>query len=185
MSQYSLYVRPKPSYAWLIETSLTGPCPSLRTSVPGIYAVECAWSKMLRFGVPPAPTTMAPAVGRSDGQQPRRDAAGSSGPARGSEEWSTGAARPWIHVRACATDRAKECRQRAGDSWDVPPGSRAWTGSPLGAGERIIAHRTGGTRARDTLGGWCRTGVYGAGVIDSDGREWFNGCSSFCQSCWW
>jgi hypothetical protein len=35
------------------------------------------------------------------------------------------------------------------------------------------------------LGGWCRTGVYGAGVIDSDGREWFNGCSSFCQSCWW
>jgi len=36
-----------------------------------------------------------------------------------------------------------------------------------------------------TLGGWCRTGVYGAGVIDSDGREWFNGCSSFCQSCWW
>jgi beta-glucosidase-like glycosyl hydrolase len=35
------------------------------------------------------------------------------------------------------------------------------------------------------LGGWCRTRVYGAGVIDSDGREWFNGCSSFCQSCWW
>jgi hypothetical protein len=39
--------------------------------------------------------------------------------------------------------------------------------------------------AMSPLGGWCRTGVYGAGVIDSDGREWFNGCSSFCQSCWW
>jgi len=38
---------------------------------------------------------------------------------------------------------------------------------------------------RRLLGGWCRTGVYGVGVIDSDGREWFNGCSSFCQSCWW
>src|SRR5450759_4771144 len=28
-------------------------------------------------------------------------------------------------------------------------------------------------------------GCLRAGVIDSDGREWFNGCSSFCQSCWW
>jgi hypothetical protein len=29
------------------------------------------------------------------------------------------------------------------------------------------------------LGGWCRTGVYGAGVIDSGGREWFNGWLQF------
>jgi hypothetical protein len=29
------------------------------------------------------------------------------------------------------------------------------------------------------LGGWCRTGVCGAGVIDSGGREWFNGWRSF------
>ena len=48
-----------------------------------------------------------------------------------------------------------------------------------------VAAMAGKVAARNALGGWCRTGVYGAGVIDSDGREWFNGCSSFCQSCWW
>jgi hypothetical protein len=31
------------------------------------------------------------------------------------------------------------------------------------------------------IGGWCRTGVYGAGVIDSGGREWFNGRSPFAN----
>jgi hypothetical protein len=32
---------------------------------------------------------------------------------------------------------------------------------------------------RPGLGGWCRTGVYGAGVINSGGREWFNGWLQF------
>ena len=56
---------------------------------------------------------------------------------------------------------------------------------------RVAARSSGGTypTTRELeqagLGGWCRTGVYGAGVIDSGGREWFNGCSPFCQSCWW
>jgi hypothetical protein len=45
---------------------------------------------------------------------------------------------------------------------------------PLGA--RAIGP---GASERTDLGGWCRTGVYGAGVIDSGGREWFNGWPRF------
>src|SRR5450759_3824128 len=54
----------------------------------------------------------------------------------------------------------------------------AWTMTKVQkvTGGRVI--QTLDAWLRVTLGGWCRTGVYGAGVIDSDGREWFNGCSS-------
>jgi hypothetical protein len=144
MSQYSLYVSPKPSYAWLTETSLTGPCPPCAPTSQGCTPSSAPGHRCFGSAHHPVLRPWHLVVGRPGGPRAQLDATGSSGPARGSEGWPTGTRR-WTHVRACTEGRGKGCTQGAEDSWDVPPKSRAVDRSTCWLQEsRIMAHQTRG-----------------------------------------